>query len=1301
MVRRLYVEKRPQYAVQAAELLADLRDQVGISRLRGVRVLNRYDIEFPDGLDDATLDVVAPLVFFEPPLDEVGPEPVASEECHVFAVEALPGQFDQRADSAAECVQLITQGERPIVRVARVYVLDGPLTNDDIAAAQRHVLNPVDSRLADLAPVESLRTQYPQPAPVGTVAGFKAMDDAGLRRLVEGLGLALTAADLGVVQQSLDRDPTRAELAVLDAYWSDHCRHTTFSTALDEVRVDDPAVDAQWRWFLDHRVRTEAPTLMEVATFGRRAVELGGGVVRVDESDEINACTVPVVVDDDGVPADWLLLFKNETHNHPTELEPFGGAATCIGGAIRDPLAGRGRVYQAMRVTGAGDPRTPFADTLPGKLPQRRLALTAAAGFSSYGNQVGLATGIVHETYHPGYVAKRLECGAVLAAVPAADVRREAPVPGDVVLLIGGRTGRDGIGGASGSSKTHEASSVAEWGAQVQKGDAPTERKLRRLFDSPSVTRLIKRCNDFGAGGVCVAVGELADGLRVDLDAVPKKYDGLDGTELAVAESQERMAVVVDRADTDTMIALARAENLEATPVAVVTGDQRLVMTWRGQTVVDLPRVLLGAGGAERHASALIGVLPRAVEGGAPADRGFGTLTPPSPWVAPGYLCTVPFQRIGSLTQSPDHPTSAAASSHTRSPDHPASAAVGSLDDQDVGTVHARFIGLLTDINVCGRQGLAERFDSTIGAGTVLMPFGGVRQKTPVQTMVALLPTGGLTTTCSGMADGFNPYWTQRNPYEGALLAVCDSVAKLVAAGFRRRDAYLTLQEYFPALGGDAARWGQPLAALLGALAAQRLLGVAAIGGKDSMSGSFESATGERLDVPPTLVSFAVATGDVRRVVSPEFKRSGVRLIAVGADPVTSPEGFVAALDVVERLTAEGHVESAWVCGAGGLAEGLFLGAIGNNIGVDVGASAAILFEPCPGTVLLGVADGADLGDVPYVEVGRTIEDEALLIDGQRLPLDELERAWEAPLDGVFPRHAPEHDADDVAVPLATPARHPVRHARPTGRRPHPVAWIPVFPGTNCEDDTARALAAAGAEPRLQVINNLTPADVAASAALAADNIRRSQMVVLPGGFSGGDEPDGSAKLIASFLRSEQVAEALTGLLDDRDGLILGICNGFQALIKLGLVPFGRILPAEASFPTLTYNAIGRHQSMLVRTRVASVLSPWLANCEVGDVHTIAVSHGEGRFVVDPAQYDALVVGGQIATQYVGPDGTPTMRTPWNPNGSYGAVEALSSPDGRVLGKMGHSERAGQHLYRNVAPSAHQPIFEAGVAYFA
>ena len=1412
MVQRIYVEKKPEHAVAAAGLLADLREQLGLP-VDSVRIINRYDIApsqgaraaslseaGDDAMDEATLNRVAPLVFFEPPLDETFTDLEIPVGARAFAIEPLPGQFDQRASSAAECVQLITQAERPAVQSATVYLLTGALSDDDMQAAIGYVLNPVDSRLASLAPVASLRHEYTEPAAVETLTGFSAMGKPELAQLIERYGLAMTPDDLAVAQEALGgRDVTRAELAVLDAYWSDHCRHTTFSTALDDVRIDDPAVADEWRQFMAERTNTSAPTLMAVATAGQRAVELAGGSVRVDESEEINACTVPVSVDDDGSPADWLLLFKNETHNHPTELEPFGGAATCIGGAIRDPLAGRGRVYQAMRVTGAGDPTAPISATLPGKLPQRRLTQTAAAGFSSYGNQVGLATGLVHEMYHPGYVAKRLECGAVLAAVPAADVRRERPASGDVVLLIGGRTGRDGIGGASGSSKAHEAASVAEWGAQVQKGDAPTERKLRRLFDNPQAIRLIKRCNDFGAGGVCVAIGELADGVAVDLDAVPKKYDGLDGTELAVSESQERMAVVVDPADADSMVALARTENLEATAVAVVTdgaggadgaqsGEARLVMTWRGQRVVDLPRALLNTGGAERRATAHVPVLPSAVRddsgddgGGNGGSNGGLQPTPRSqaPSSTPGLgdhqvwagVCGVasPNRRSAHEVQQ-----SGPGLQPTPGPQAPSIRA----------DLQTRFTTMLSSLEFCNRQGLAERFDSTIGAGTVLMPFGGVRQRTPTQTMVALLPTGGPTTTCSGMADGFNPYWTQRNPFEGAFLAVCDSVAKLVAAGFSRQNAYLTLQEFFPRLGVDPDRWGQPLAALLGALKAQRLLKVAAIGGKDSMSGTFEN-----LDVPPTLISFAVATGDVRRVVSPEFKRPGTRLMALRADPVADPAGFVAALDAVERLTAAGVVSSAWVCGAGGLAEALFLGAVGNGVGVEVSASLAedssrpegaqassstgslgdqpalaavcgaaspdrrsvphqktptdwieALFDSCPGTMLLGLEDGADLAPLDglsVAEVGRTIADEALIIGGERLPLSDLEAAWDAPLSSVFPRHAaevggglestqaggtPVRAGDTAAADAGQPCGEPCGEdgawgpgagwsAPPSSKLaqrtvgPHPTAWVPVFPGTNCENDTARALTRAGADVCLQVINNLTPSEVVESARLAAANIAKCQMVVIPGGFSGGDEPDGSAKLIASFLRGPAVAEALTSLLDDRDGLVLGICNGFQALVKLGLVPYGRILPADASFPTLTFNLIGRHQSMLVHTRVASTLSPWLAHCRVGDVHTIAVSHGEGRFVANAGQLASLGEAGQIAAQYVDLSGTPTMATPWNPNGSAGAVEALTSPDGRVLGKMGHSERSGQYLYRNVLagddPASHQPVFEAGVAYFA
>ena len=1204
-------------------MLADIREQLGFDGVESVRVLNRYDVE---GLTPETFRQVAPLVFYEPPLDKAYGE-LPSAAGRVFAWEALPGQFDQRADSAAECIQLITREERPLVRAARVYILDGNVSDAMLDAVKRYVVNPVDSRIASLETVETLRDVQPEPPPVETLSGFRGMDMDGLSRLIDQTRLALEAADLAFCQKYFreeGRDPTRAELAVLDAYWSDHCRHTTFLTHLDNVNIDYLPARAAWDRFMATRKKTCAPTLMELATFGPKALAAQGRPPVVDESEEINACTVPVTVDVDGNDEPWLLLFKNETHNHPTEIEPFGGAATCIGGAIRDPLSGRGYVYHAMRVTGAGDPTAPLSATLPGKLPQRQLTQTAAAGFSSYGNQIGLATGIVREYYHPGYVAKRMELGAVVGAAPLSHVRREKPLPGDAVLLIGGRTGRDGIGGASGSSKAHGHASLDECGAQVQKGNAPTERKLQRLFRDGRASRLIKRCNDFGAGGVSVAIGELADGLSIDLDMVPKKYGGLDGTELAVSESQERMAVVVAREDIGGMIELANAENLEATLVAEVTAEPRLVMRWRGQTVIDLARPFLNSNGAARRASAHI----------------------------------VDYPKITSLPDS------------------------GSAGD--------RFRRILSDLNVCGQQGLSERFDSTIGAGTVLMPFGGKYQRTPIQTMAAKLPAAGETDTCSGMANAFNPYRSEQNPFDGAFLAVCESVNKLVAAGFERKRAYLTLQEYFPRLGDVAERWGMPLAALLGSLAAQETLGVAAIGGKDSMSGSFEG-----LDVPPTLVSFAVAAGSVKRVVSPEFKREGARLFLVGADPTRDPGAFLRTLDWMEDMTARGAIESAWVLESGGLPEALFKMAIGNDIGARVDCAEYELFAPHIGGTLVALGDSEPPEGVPFITVGETIGEAAIIVGGERLTLNGLLEPYESRLSGVFPRRAA--DEGDELPPTVSYGKTMIRNSVGFGQ---PTAWIPVFPGTNCELDTARALRRAGAKAEIQVLNNLSPRAIEESAEHAARLIRQSQMIVIPGGFSGGDEPDGSAKLILSFLRNPRVAEALTELVDTRMGLALGICNGFQALIKLGLAPYGKILDAENRSPTLTYNRIGRHQSMLVRTRVSSTLSPWLSRCALGDIHTVAVSHGEGRFALPPDVFASLAEAGQIAAQYVGPDGRPSMDTRFNPNGSYAAVEAICSPDGRILAKMGHTERSGAGLYKNVAEGAFQPLFEGGVDYF-
>ena len=1220
MVYRIYVEKKPPYAVEARQLLEDIRTQLRLTCVTGLRVLNRYDVE---GVDEALLSRVAPLVFFEPQLD-LHYARLPEHSGRVFAWEALPGQFDQRADSCAECIQLISQGERPLVRTARVYLLEGDVSDEALKAVMAHVINPVESRPASLEPVETLADVQPEPPMVETIAGFRGMDEAALAACMRENRLAMEVADLRCCQAYFareGRDPTRTELFMLDAYWSDHCRHTTFLTALDKVEIEHPGAKRAYERFLAARGEKQSPTLMELATFGGKSMHKAGKLPNLDVSEEINACTVRVTADVNGKDEPWLFLFKNETHNHPTEIEPFGGAATCIGGAIRDPLSGRAYVYHAMRITGAGDPTVPLDQTLPGKLPQRKLTQTAAAGFSAYGNQIGLATGLVQEIYHPGYVAKRMELGAVLGAAPLAHVRRECPDPGDVVLLIGGRTGRDGIGGASGSSKAHEKSSLTLCGAEVQKGNAPTERKLQRLFRSQEAARLIKRCNDFGAGGVSVAIGELADGLTIDLDAVPKKYEGLDGTELAISESQERMAVVVSPEGADHMIALANAENLEATRVAVVTEAPRLRMTWRGQTVLDLSRAFLNSNGAQRHAQA-----------------------------------TVPNARV--RTAAPEG-----------------------------ATLKEKLLAMAADLNVCGQKGLSERFDSTIGAGTVLMPFGGKRQLTPIQTMVAKLPVLGETTTCSGMAYGFNPYVMEQSPFDGAYLAVCESVAKLVAAGFSRKDAYLTLQEYFERLGSDPMRWGKPLAALLGALAAQEALGVASIGGKDSMSGSFE-----RLDVPPTLVSFAVATGKVDRVVSTEFKAPGRKLVLVGADPVQAPEAFVQALDRIEALTAAGKVEASWVLGHGGLAEALLKMGLGNGIGSRVDCDPSLLFGWRYGYVLLCVAEAPDFG----TPVGETIADEVLAVGAERVPLAELQEAYEAKLHAVFPYRGTASDA-----PIPTVSHTAERRVRPKAKVARPRAFIPVFPGTNCEYDTVVALERAGASAEVVVLNNLNPAAIARSVEAVAQAIGRSQMIVLPGGFSGGDEPDGSAKLIVSFFRNPRVAEAVETLLHRRDGLMLGICNGFQALIKLGLVPYGAMRDGTPDAPTLTYNTVGRHQSMLVRTRVASNQSPWLSRCAVGEVHTVAVSHGEGRFVIEPALFEQLASNGQIATQYVDLSGVPTWDLRFNPNASYAAVEGIASPDGRILGKMGHTERNGTGLYKNVAESAFQPLFEGGVDYFA
>ena len=1228
MVYRIYVEKKPGCDGEARQLQNELNSLLGIKELTGLRLLNRYDVE---GISEALFDQCVSTVFSEPPVDNTYVTLPRGEEI-AFAVEYLPGQFDQRADSAAECIQLISQGERPLVRSARVYLLEGPLSEEQIAEIKKYVINPVEAREASLEERETLKMEYAVPTAVATLTGFNELDEAGLAAFIQEKGLAMDLGDIKFCREyfrSEQRDPTITEIKMIDTYWSDHCRHTTFGTILDDVQIDEEVVQAAFDRYMALREdlgRTQKPRcLMDIATIGAKELKKQGILKNLDESEEINACTVKIKCDVNGKDEDWLFLFKNETHNHPTEIEPFGGAATCIGGAIRDPLSGRSYVYQAMRVTGAGNPLAPVSETLPGKLPQRKLVTTAAAGYSSYGNQIGLATGQVDELYHPGYLAKRLEIGAVVGATPASHVRRECPAPGDVIVLLGGRTGRDGIGGATGSSKAHKMESLESCGAEVQKGNAPIERKLQRLFRREDACRMIKRCNDFGAGGVSVAIGELADGLYIDLNKVTKKYEGLDGTELAISESQERMAVALAPEDVDKFIALANEENLEATPVATVTEEKRLNMVWNGVSIVNISREFLNSNGAEKH------------------------------------------QKVHVEKATVWQPQWAGA------------------------TFGEQMKSMVGDLNVCSKKGLSERFDSTIGAGTVLMPFGGAYQLTPQMAMVAKLPVDGETTTCSGMAWGYNPYLMSADQYRGAKLAVIESVTKLVSAGFRYEDAYLTFQEYFERLGTQPERWGKPLAALLGALDAQMGLGIGAIGGKDSMSGSFE-----KLDVPPTLVSFATAIGKTSRVISTEFKKSNSSVVLLR--PVYEADGICptfsslkANYQIAEQMIASGQILSAASVGFGGIAEALFKMGLGNRIGFKLLAdlSPEDLFKPMYGSLVLEYATGAPAGML----LGETTREYTFTACGETLDSAQLQEIWESKLEPVYPYRKAGEAVEKISGSLTAPAAPKIGVAKPK-------VIIPVFPGTNCEYDTARAFARAGADPEILVIRNLTPADVTASCEALVKAIDASQIVMLPGGFSGGDEPDGSAKFIASFFRSPAVTEAVRRLLNQRDGLMLGICNGFQALIKLGLVPYGDIQPIGPDDPTLTFNTIGRHQSMLVRTRVASTGSPWLSRCVLGEEHLVPISHGEGRFVAPKAVLDQLVANGQVATQYIDADGRPTMDLRYNPNGSMLAIEGITSPDGRILGKMGHSERRGDRLYENVSGDKFQPIFEGGVDYF-
>ena len=1239
-VYRCYSEKRPGFDVEAHGLFDSLHNLLEIEALTGVRYLCRYDIE---GVDEAVYAKAKRIVFSEPMADVCYDETFpASDGAHtVLAVEPLPGQFDQRADSCAQCIQLMTQGERPVVAAAKVYVLEGALSDADLDKIRAYLINPVEAREASMDKPATLHAAYEIPTEVATVDGFIQMDADALDQMRQSLGLAMDLDDLTFLQTYFrdeeHRDPTITEVRMVDTYWSDHCRHTTFLTQIDNVTFEDPMVQEAYDRYIAARVEVYGKekaakrpvTLMDIATAAAKVLKKRGYLKNLDESEEINACSIRVTVHVDGKPEEWLLMFKNETHNHPTEIEPFGGAATCLGGAIRDPLSGRSYVYQAMRVTGAGDPTVPLSATLPHKLPQRKLCTTAAAGYSSYGNQIGLATGLVHEFYHPGYVAKRMEIGAVVGAAPIENVIREVPEPGDIVILLGGKTGRDGCGGATGSSKKHTEASLETCGAEVQKGNPPEERKLQRLFRDPAVTRMIRRCNDFGAGGVSVAIGELADGLDIDLNAVPKKYDGLDGTELAISESQERMAVVVRAKDVDAFIAAAARENLEAVVVATVTDLNRLRMTWNGKTIVDVSRDFLNTNGCAKHADAIVPALP-----------------------------------------IPD---------------------AANLPDGD--TLHEKILHQMSSLGICLERGLTERFDGSIGANSVFMPFGGKNQLTPAQVMAATLPAlNGQCSTASVMAFGFDPYYTEQNPFLGASAAVVESVAKLVAAGCDYKTAYLTFQEYFERLGRDPHRFGKPLSALLGAYKAQEELCLAAIGGKDSMSGSFDD-----MDVPPTLVSFAIAPEEADKLISPEFKAAGhpVYLLDAAYTPDGAPD-YQAIKPMWEEITDlihAGKIVSAWALSVGGVSEAVCKMAIGNDIGFtfdEMFPNEALFLKNFGGLVVEATEE------LPaYWKIGTTTAQPAIVISGETITLDELKTALEGTLESVFPTKAPA--ADEKLHTISYTERN---LAAPAVKSAKPLAIIPVFPGTNCEYDTAKAVENAGGAAEIIVVRNYSADALAQSAAQLEDAIRRAQMVIIPGGFSGGDEPDGSGKFIASFLRNPGIKDAVHELLQKRDGLMLGICNGFQALIKLGLVPYGEIRDLDENCPTLTFNLIGRHQSSYVTTRVASVKSPWLSSCQVGDLHSIAISHGEGRFVAPQAEIERLEANGQIAFQYTDLSGNPSMDIAFNPNGSMCAIEGITSPDGRVLGKMGHTERFSPYVGKNIYGEKYQPIFENGVKYF-
>ncbi|MGI6500494.1 MAG: phosphoribosylformylglycinamidine synthase [Anaerostipes sp.] len=1246
-VKRVYVEKKKDYAIKAKELLEEVKQYLGLD-VKAIRVLIRYDVE---NVSDDVYQKAVETVFSEPPVDDVYEETFEmGDKDHCFSVEYLPGQFDQRADSAQQCVKLLDESEDPIIRSATTYVIEGELTEEQLDAVKDYCINPVDSREADAAKPETLVMEFEEPEDVKTFDGFAQMNEDEFKKLYDSLNLAMTFKDFLHIQnyfkEEEKRDPSMTEIRVLDTYWSDHCRHTTFSTELKNIEFGEgyfrtPIEAAYDQYMMDRQSifrgrKDKFVCLMDLALMAMRRLKKDGVLDNMEETDEINACSIVVPVSIDGKEEEeWLISFKNETHNHPTEIEPFGGAATCLGGAIRDPLSGRSYVYQAMRVTGASDPTVPLNETLKGKLPQRKIVTGAAHGYSSYGNQIGLATGFVDEIYHPDYVAKRMEIGAVMGAAPRSNVVRESSDPGDIIILLGGRTGRDGCGGATGSSKVHTEESIETCGAEVQKGNAPTERKIQRLFRRPEVSRLIKKCNDFGAGGVSVAIGELADGLTIDLDKVPKKYAGLDGTELAISESQERMAVVIDPKDVDQFLAYSEEENLEAVSVAVVTEDPRLVLSWRGKEIVNLSRAFLDTNGAHQENDVKVEIPSRT-------------------------------ENFFAQPQETDFKKAC--------------------------------YKALSDLNNCSKKGLVEMFDSSIGAGSVTMPFGGKNQLTPIQTMIAKLPVlKGKSDTVTMMSYGYDPYLSEWSPFHGSVYAIAHSIAKIVASGGDYRNIRLTFQEYFKRLGEDKTRWGQPFASLLGAYHAQLGFGLASIGGKDSMSGTFND-----IDVPPTLVSFAVDVADAKNVVTPELKKAGNRLLRVcipkDAYELPNYAETKRIYRMIHKLIKKGAIKSAYAIGAGGTIEAVAKMAFGNGLGVDFDQEVILsdLTENHYGSFVIEM----NTRDIKYLEtpsllLGEITKRPELSLGDEVVALDEAIAVWEKPLEEVYPTKSYDNKEE---LETKIYSKGSVYIAK--NKVAVPNVFIPVFPGTNCEYDSARAFEAAGANVITRVFKNLDAQGIRDSVDEFQKAIDQSQIIMFPGGFSAGDEPEGSAKFFATAFRNEKLKESVMNLLDNRDGLALGICNGFQALIKLGLVPEGKIINQTADAPTLTMNSIGRHISKVAYTRVTSNLSPWFNNVSAGDVFSIPVSHGEGRFVASDEVIEKLIANGQIATQYVNLDGNPTMDEEFNPNGSYCAIEGITSPDGRVLGKMGHSERIGEYVAMNIKGNSDQKIFLSGVEYF-